>query len=448
MVYGNRIMVFITVSLLITIPFSIGLFPGVSKAKSLQVKDIRYWTAPDHTRVVIDMSAESRYRVRELENPHRIAIDIPGSRFSPGISQVTVKDNVIIRIRVNRLSSGAQVVLDLPGKTAYRHFALKPYKNHPHRIVFDLDKSFSARELEMRDEKAKSVATSGNRIVIIDPGHGGSQPGACSRTGIKEKDVVLRISRLLADRIDSRPGFKAVMTRKGDYDVGLGRRIKIARSHGGECFVSVHLNAHPSGRARGSEVYFLSLGGATDENAQRVAERENFLLELGEEREMMVDDVQSILFDLTKSDIMYKSSQLAERVAARMSNIGSIPMRGVKQANFVVLRSIAMPSILVEAAFLSNPREARLVGEDHLIGRIADAIAGGVIEFMESTPPLIAQRGDTGKSHFSHIVAKGETLWSIARKYGLAVERIRSLNELDERSTIFPGQKLTVYREK
>jgi N-acetylmuramoyl-L-alanine amidase len=150
--------------------------------------------------------------------------------------------------------------------------------------------------------------------------------------------------------------------------------------------------------------------------------------------------VQSILLDLTKNDVMSKSSVLAECVAAKMGKSNSIPFRGVKQANFVVLRSMAMPSILVEAAFLSSPRDVRLLRKREVLKTIASEIAEGAISFMESNS--IAET-DTGKiNYIEHIVKKGETLWSISQEYGLTVGRIRSLNNMGKGSTIKPGQKL------
>lgn len=409
---------------------------------NLEVRKIRYWTAPDHIRIVLDMSGESTYRVRELTGPHRIAIDIPGSRFSSGLKDIEIEERGIERIRLNRLSSGAQVVFDLPGKTGYNHFALKPFKNHPHRIVFDLEKSFSNAEIKRKKDKVNRIAASGDRIVIVDPGHGGSQPGACSKYGDREKDIVLEISKYLAGFINSTKGFKAILTREGDYNVALGKRIEIARSHGGDCFVSLHLNAYHHSRARGSEIYFLSLDGATDKNAQAVAERENFLLELGNRNNFLEDDVQSILLDLTKNDVLEKSSIMAECVAEKMKRINSLPFRNVKQANFVVLRSIAMPSILVESAFLSNYRDVKLLRKRTVLREIAFSIGEGIISFLRSNvPPNIAIHE---KSYIEHIVKRGETLWSISREYGLPVEKLRALNNLDEGSVIRPEQKLRI----
>jgi len=416
-------------------------------ASSLKIKRIRSWTAPDHTRVVLDMSGESVYRIRELDNPHRIAIDIPGSSFSGSVQQIKVADGVIDRIRINRLRSGGQVVFDLPRETEYRHFALKPNRSHPYRIVFDLERSFTEREVQVRQDKIEAIVSSGKKVVIIDPGHGGSDPGACSRFGIQEKDVVLDICFLLKRYIEERPDYHAILTREGDYYVERGRRIRIAREHQGDCFVSVHANRYIDDvSVRGSEVYFLSLTGASDENAQRVAERENVMQELEKESRYMNSDVQKILLDLTETDIMEKSSTLALCVNKEISGSRYIPPRGVKQANFVVLRSISMPSILVEVAYLSNARDVRYLKNRDMKDWIARNIAEGIFRFFEllSPPP----RKLTAAGYFSHIVSSGETLWSIAEKYGLDLGSLCRLNDFSRNTTIYPGQEIRVYREK
>ncbi len=427
--------------------FTLMLFlTGISSAEPppRQVRDIRYWTAPNRTRVVLDMSSESSYRIRVLDKPDRIAIDILSGRFSRGVNHINVNDGVLDRIRVNRLRSSAQVVLDLPRKTPFRHFALKPYKGRPHRIVIDLDKVFSEDEIRREKERAERIATSGDCIVIFDPGHGGSQPGACSRYGPKEKDVVLTLARMAAAELNERGGFRAVLTRDGDYDVGLQRRINIARSHGGHCFVSLHMNSHKSSRPRGSEVYFLSLKGASDENAQAVAERENLLLQMGCEGEEMTGDLQSILFDLNRTNTMYRSSLLAGEISSALKEIDLLPFRGIKQANFVVLRSIAMPSVLFEAAFLSNRKDVTLIKKGKVLRDLASALAEGIVRYLRKYPPVEEEAGS--KLIATHVVSRGETLWGIARKYGISIKRLRSLNGLGESSKIRPGQKLHVNR--
>ena len=418
------------------------LCPAEPLPAARQVRAIRFWTAPDHTRVVLDMSSESVYTVRTLTDPHRIVIDVPSGHFSSDVGPVAVNDGVLDRVRINKLRSGVQIVLDVPRETPFRHFALKPYKDRPHRIVFDLEKTLTRDQRERERERAARIAKSGDCVVIIDPGHGGSEPGACSRCGLQEKDVVLELSKLIARELGSHDGFEAVLTRNGDYNVGLQRRIEIARNHGGHCFVSVHINSHRTSKPRGFEVFFLSVDGATDRNAAAVAERENLLLQMGNEGRSMTDDVQSIIFDLTRNDAMRKSSILADRIALSVRRSALIPFRGIKQANFVVLRSIAMPSVLVECLFLSNNKDIQLLKKDRILEEMARCIADGVVTFLTEHPP--GQGEIAARSAVTHVVSDGETLWGIAQKYGISMERLRALNGLGKSSKIVPGQKLYI----
>ena len=238
---------------------------GEPAAPRREVVSIRHWTAPEHTRIVLDMSSECVYQVSERSGPDRIVIDIPGGDLAGGLGRLEIKDGVVDRVRVNSLAKGAQVVLDLPAKTRYRHFALKPNDIHRrHRIVIDVDRTITVKERRSETEKARLVAQSGDYIVIIDPGHGGSAPGAPSKFGPSEKYYTLPLAKMIAAEIEQHKGFKAVLTRTGDYDVEWHRRIEVAREHGGHCFVSIHMNSNKNRRIKGSEVYFLSPEGATD----------------------------------------------------------------------------------------------------------------------------------------------------------------------------------------
>jgi len=410
-----------------------------------EIKSIRCWTAPDHTRIVLDMSSESRYEVKILTDPHRIAIDVISGRFASGVAPLQVNDGVLNRIRINRLRTRAQVVLDLPRETKFRHFALEPNREvgRPHRIVIDLEKEFTREEIHRQAEQTKRITESGDYIVILDPGHGGSQPGACSRSGIQEKGLVLKLAKMIAERLNARPGFRAVLTREGDYSVDTGRRIGIARKHEGDCFVSLHFNSHRNLRARGSEVYFLSLEGASDENAEAVAERENLFLEMGEQSNGFDSDLKSILFDLNRTNSMNRSSLFANEIAACMRTNGNIPFRGVKQANFIVLRSIAMPSVLIEGAFLSNKKDIGLIQKGGVIAELSQNITDGIVNFLEKQAP--PGNEFVKREPVMHVVSRGETLWAIAKRYNVTIERLRLLNDLGKRSKILPGQKLKIH---
>ncbi len=412
---------------------------------SMQVRNIRYYSGPDQTRVVLDLNRPCNYQVSERKDPDRIVIDIPSGRFSPGVKEVTVGDGVLARIRVNRLKKGAQVVLDLPRVPEYKYYTLGPNAVHPDRIVIDLKKSITKVERMEREARAEKVANSGDMIVIIDPGHGGSKPGTSSRNGLLEKTVALDISRKIKAAVDSYAGFRAVLTRSGDYDVSLADRIKIARSHGGCCFVSIHLNGAPSSRPRGSEIYYLSVEGARDENSVALEERENMILEMGEEGEVLNDDIEWILGDWGRKEAMSQSFALSQSIAGRLKGLRSVPFRGIKQGNFVILRNLQKPSVLVEVAFLTNRNDVSLMRKDKIKEEYAEAIAAGIVEYLLANPP--EGSGISPAKMLTHTVSRGETLGLIAQRYGVTVSEICDLNGIQRSSTIRPGQKLRVIRK-
>ena len=436
-----RIIIF-TITAWVVIPVSAA--SGEPAPPRREVVSLRHWTAPDHTRIVLDMSSECTYEVTERDGPYRIVIDIPKGRLAAGLRKFDVGDGVIDRVRVNRLSNGAQVVLDLPAESNYKHFALKPNNIHPrHRIVIDVRKPITVTEKRRKTEKARKVAQSGDYVVIIDPGHGGSAPGASSRYGPSEKYYTLPLSKMIAEEIEKHEGFKAVLTRNGDYDVDWHRRIEIARQHGGHCFVSVHMNGNKNRRIRGSEVYFLSPEGATDMHATAVAERENMQVTMEDRGELIEGDAGQILFEMMRNKALNQSSILAEHLAGEFKQVGSIPFHDVRQANFIVLRGTTMPSALVEVAYLSNKSDVTQIKKKSVQRKVAKAVASGVVSYLLENPPENMEKRPARLA--VHTVSKGETLSGIAHRYSCSVKEIRTLNNIGGKSLIRPGQKLTVY---
>jgi N-acetylmuramoyl-L-alanine amidase len=359
--------------------------PAESAAARLSVRDVRYRTSSDHTRVVLDMSGAPRYSVRMVSYPYRIVIDIPACHISERVQDREVRDGVLDRIRVNRVKTGAQIVLDLPRSSEFNHFPLQPGSGKPHRIVIDIIPS-STREEATRDrEGAPEVSGGGGRVVIIDPGHGGDKPGTHSRSGLQEKTLVMKLARLLKAELERRAGYRAILVRDGDYDVAWYRRVTMARENGGDVFMSLHFNAHPDPNTRGIELYFLSMEGASDKNAEAVAEQENLLLEVGADSAHFNDDLKSILFDVSRSNAMQRSSLFAEEVASAVQKGAPIPFRRVKQANFIVLRGM-VPSILVEGGYLSNRKDASIIGKESYLRWLAKTLADGVANFLEKHP--------------------------------------------------------------
>jgi len=367
-----------------------------ASAASRSVTEIRFRTESDRTRIVIDLSGDSRYSVTTAAGPFRIVVDLPKCRFAEDVGNVDVRDGLLDRIRVNRLKSGAQVVLDLPRRADFSHFPLKPGSGKPHRIVIDIarpeaggargaaEEAPVAAVSEVRPETAPK-ASGGDRIVIIDPGHGGDAPGTISRSGIQEKTLNLKLAKMLKSEIENRPGYRAILVRDGDYDVNWVRRVSFARERGGEVFVSLHFNSNASPKMRGLEVYFLSLE-ASDENAAAVAERENLLAEAGADSAGFNDDLKSILFDVSLASAIQGSSALANEVASVIRVDPPIPFRKVKQASLIVLRGIAMPSILVEGGYLSNRKEAAIISKESYLRWLAKSLAEGIVSFLEKHP--------------------------------------------------------------
>jgi N-acetylmuramoyl-L-alanine amidase len=274
------------------------------------------------------------------------------------------------------------------------------------------------------------------RTIVIDAGHGGEDPGAIGSGGLEEKDIVLDITRRLGAALETRPGLEVRYTRTGDYGVSLGRRRQIASK--GECdlFVSVHANSAPNKDANGTEVFFLSPRGASDQKARELADRENAADLVGGVSPDADRDVLSILVDLKALDSIEKSADLAEMISAELGrcNLGEC---SVKQAGFLVLKSLEMPSVLIEVGFLTNKSDRKRLADTKYREEYAVCLADAIQAYFERREPVAELGGQ-------HRVAPGETLWSIARRYGMTVEELRRVNRLREDATIRVDQILAV----
>jgi N-acetylmuramoyl-L-alanine amidase len=373
-----------------------------ASAASRSVREIRFRTEIDRTRIVLDLSGESRYSVRTAAGPFRIVVDLPGFRIAGDVRNIDVGDGVLDRIRVNGLKTGAQVVLDLSRRAEFAHFTLKPDSGKPYRIVIDVARSEAggtggaakeAAAVANPEKKPRTAprASGGDRVVIIDPGHGGKHTGTISRSGIQEKTLTLKLAKMLRTEIEKRPGYRAILVRESDrhFDEDRARdlvkRIEFARERGGDVYVSLHFNGNDNKKLHGLELYFLSLE-ASDENAGAVAERENLLVMAGADSVGFNDDLKSILFDVSLANAIQQSSALAEEAASVLRTDPPIPFRKVKQAPFLVLRGISMPSILVEGGYLSNRREATIVSKESYLRWLAKSLADGIVSFLEKHP--------------------------------------------------------------
>jgi N-acetylmuramoyl-L-alanine amidase len=316
-------------------------------------------------------------------------------------------------------------------------FTLKPYMDKPNRVVIDV--FHRGQPSAVPEERHERTDAGGPRVIIIDPGHGGEDPGTLGNGKLKEKDVVLDISKRLAALLRAKSGYDVHLTRDGDYFVRVAKRKEIANVKHGDVFISIHANSAPNKRANGTEIFYVSPSGASDQAARELANRENAADLVGGVSPDADDDVLSILVDLKMSDSVQKSNDLAGLVDDELGK-ARVSECVAKQAGFLVLKSLTMPSILVEVGFLTNSSDVDKLKRSEYRQSYAECLSAAVDRYFDRYAPAIAQAGGT------HKVAPGETLWSIARRYAISVEDLRAFNGLDRAATIQVDQVLTVSR--
>ncbi|MCG3200187.1 MAG: N-acetylmuramoyl-L-alanine amidase AmiC [Gammaproteobacteria bacterium] len=402
---------------------------------ALEVQNLRLWPAPDNTRVVFDISAPVQYEVFTIDNPHRVVIDLKATQVTKPLPQPDAAHRLLRAVRHGpKPDGGTRVVFDVTGPVVVRSALLKPNDRYGHRLLIELTNgpsrpsshtlaalppgSAAAAAVPKPETKAETreagqvamapspsakppaqVAGNGRSrdvIVAVDAGHGGEDPGAIGRKGTREKDVTLAIARRLAEEINRIEGMRAVLTRDGDYFIPLRRRIEKAREHRADMFVSVHADAYKDPDVAGSSVYVLSQRGASSEAARWLADRENSSDYIGGVTWDDKDSVlKSVLLDLSQTASMEASADVAEEVLDRLDRIGNVRKPQVQHAGFVVLKSPDIPSILVETAYLTNGAEERKLRTASHQKQLARAIADGMRQYFETTPPpgtLMAER--------------------------------------------------------
>ena len=363
---------------------------GATVAGAAQVKALRVWGGPDSTRVVLDLSAQpSDYKLFQLDNPARIVLDVEDSGFVDGF-HVPAASGLLKSIRSGKDAKTARVVLDLNAQVHPKSFLLKPAGQYGYRLVLDLYPQRAAKQAEVARTVEDDIAEGKPRPVVIavDAGHGGDDPGAHGPDGTLEKNVTLSVARDLAKLINTQPGMRAVLTRDGDYFVPLKKRYEIARKNKADLFVSIHADAYTSADARGSSVWVLSQHGKVSEAARWLADSENRAdLIGGVSLDDKDDTLASVLLDLSQGASIEASDAVATRVLKALAKLGPTHRGYVERANFVVLRSPDVPSILVETAFITNPVEERKLRDSDHRQELAQAILSGVQGYFQDTPP-------------------------------------------------------------
>ncbi len=410
---------------------------GVANASGVSVTDVRTWAGPDHTRVVLDLSEPVDFNLFTLDNPRRVVVDIRDASIGDSAVADDEVDGVLRDIRTGRRGGGdLRVVFDLAEAADPESFLVAPNDTYGHRLVVDLQRRDSEREERQVKREAEEQ---GELVIAIDAGHGGEDPGAIGPRGTHEKDVVLSVARKLASLIERTPGMRPALIREGDYYVGLRDRTRKARAVGADMFISIHADAVRQRNVRGGSVYTLSRRGASSEVARMLARSENQADRIGGVSLDDKDDmVASVLLDLSRAATIEASTGLASALIQRMDSAGRMHSRDVERAAFVVLKSLDMPSVLVELAFISNPTEERLLRTDDHQWQLARALADGIRSYAEEHRPAL-RIADARE----YVVQRGDTLSDIAREHGVSVRRLRQANELNG-DTIVAGATLRI----
>jgi N-acetylmuramoyl-L-alanine amidase len=366
-----------------------------------QVTGIRAWTNPGGTRLVLEFSTEVVPVAPDSGGGPQlvVAVPTPGIAPAPGVStSLAVDDSAVTRVESIFDASGARFWVKLAPGATFKVYTLAAADGLPFRVVVEVTRAGARAEEEKRLASiAAAKKRNRTRLVVVDPGHGGEDRGARGVGPVYEKNVTLAVGRRLVDRLNEIPGLRAMLTRDADYFIPLRQRYAIAEKVKADLFVSIHCNSsRRRGRGSGSEVYFLSLKGATDQADQDLADLENAADLVGGVPPQAENDVVSVVYEVRRNSMLERSQLLAETLLDHMALDRRVESRGVKQAGFVVLKSVDFPSSLVELAFINNPREVRLLKDPHFQANMAKQLATGIRAYFQRAGVTLGPDGATG----------------------------------------------------
>ncbi len=386
-----------------------------------RIASARLWPAQEYTRVILEAPEPIAHQLIQLKDPERVVLDLDGIELGTELAslptRVQASDPFIAAIRFGRQGANVlRLVIDVKVDTSPQLFALQPIAGFGHRLVLDLypltpvDPLMALLEEKAAGERAASAPAQAPQppqlelrraprrpiIVMVDPGHGGEDPGAIGRRGTYEKNVALAIARRLKRLIDAQAGMRALLTRDADYYVPLGARVQKARRVQADLFVSIHADAFSVPTARGSSVFALSEHGATSAAARWLARKENAADLIGGVNLGARDPLLArTLLDLSQTAQISDSLKVGQQVLEGIGNVNPLHKSVVEQAGFAVLKAPDIPSILVETAFISNPDEERKLRSARHQLRLAESMNDGILRYFANNPPLARRDTDT-----------------------------------------------------
>lgn len=449
-------------SLIVALFMTAHLFaaPSSAKIESLQIEQ-----SSGKLRITFDISKSVKYKAFVLKSPNRVVVDFkntsaaqrvfkfrssassdPIKSIRSGVQNgkdlrivLDMKKSVGVMSRLKKSKLGSRVELTLSNTSIGNNLKQASKSKGSNKKTASPKKTYKAKSSATRPTRANA----GDFIVVIDAGHGGKDPGAIGLNGVYEKSVVLQIAKKLKAQIDKHPGMHGVMTRSGDTFVPLRERIRIASRSKADLFISVHANANMRRSMSGSSVYILSRRGASSEAAHFIAARENAhhgrvlgSVDFSGRNRML----KTVLLDLTKSSTITRSLALANNVLRELGGVNNLHRGRVESAAFVVLKSLDIPSMLVETAYISNPKEEAQLTQKGYQEKLSNAIFRGIKRYYLQNSPKARHYASSGGKY---TVRSGDTLLGIANRHHVKMSQLKRANNLSG-SSIQAGQKLKI----
>ena len=466
-VNDNRVSLFVF-SLAI---FLAALWPASGFALT-EISNVRHWTAPDQTRIVFDLSAPPVYRYDIQKN--MVTLEFSDAFFSPSLpsEKIIKKPGVGKIVFIRREDQQCTIEIHLNDHSGAEVFQLKKFMEKPDRVVVDVLLAEAEKVPAVSKRKAVSAP---RRVIVIDPGHGGEDPGAIGKNGTYEKHVVLAVSREIKKEIDKMPGYRAVLTRDGDYYVSFSKRLNTARRNNASLFISVHADAARNREAQGSSVYCLSTGAASNEAAKLLARNENLSDVIGGvpggEGNNQSDE---IILNMFQTNTINLSKTYAADLLDQIGRVQSLKYPTFHEAPFRVLKLPDTPAVLLETAYLSNPQEEKLLKTYKFRRTIAQAVALSVDRYFAGSGAVAQTPAEDEKGNrqittsektagaegvagaagaagaedrmktAAYTVRRGESLHAIALKHKTNLATLLTLNKMKLNDPLYAGRKILV----
>lgn len=421
----------------------------LSFAHANEIKDIRISTTSNETRTVIDLSEVADYSFFTLSSPDRLVVDLKKTTNRTTLPKLVTKSPVLSKVRESSPpdKNTFRLVFELKSGVSPNLFKLDPGNGSGHRLVIDFPSTKTAatsKPVAVTPTKT-NVPSRQDVLIVIDPGHGGKDPGSIGPSNKYEKNTTLSVSSKLAAQLNAIPGIKTKLTRSGDYFVNLDQRVSIADRDKAHLFISIHADAFTSSQPRGASVFFLNERRANTEISRWVEDRERQSQKLGATSTVTRKDrtVNQTLLDLQFTHSKREGEKLATEILAELKNVARLHKTKPSEASLAVLRSPQIPSVLVEMGFISNPTEEKLLFQRSYQDKLATALTKAVVQYLKDNPPEGTGFDGTTRGGGLYIVQRGDFLSKIAKKYNVSVNALKQANNLKS-DTVKVGQKLTI----